>query len=385
MGHARVNDTYVLLTGARNNAGDFLIGHRARSLLQKYRPDRKIQDFEAWKPLTDEQVDLINRSRALLLTGGPALQKGFWPKVYPLVNNLDQIKVPIITFGLGWKSVAADARAVNTYSFSPKSLELLNRIASNGYSSSVRDYHTWEVLKRLGLDNFQMTGCPALYEPENFDTPVRVPSEPTNVVFSMGVEAARSARILEQSRELIKELALKFGTERFKVAFHHSLDDRYVKAYGKTSPVSDLQLAMAAWLDTQGINYVDISGELNKMLDLYGRADLHIGYRIHAHILMLSLSKPSIVISEDGRGIALRNVTGGLNFDAFTEVDTGLLAKAARRLGSARDRYGTDPGLPQKIIDYLTAELSQPAQMLVPRSAINNHFSRMHAFLKGLP
>lgn len=380
-----MNDRYVLLTGARNNAGDYLIGHRARGLLTQYRPDRSLVEFDAWKPLTDEQLEVINGSRALLLTGGPALQRGFWPKVYPLTSDLNRIKVPIITFGVGWKSVAGDSRAVSDYEFSPQSLQLLERIAASGYVSSVRDYHTWEIVKRLGHNSFVMTGCPALYDPASFDTAVKATPNPASVVFSLGVECARSRRLLEQTRQIISGLVELFGTERLTVAFHHSLDERYSLAYGKHSKVSIMQRETAHWLESLGVTYVDVSGGLDAMLDLYGAADLHVGYRIHAHILMLSLSKSSLLISEDGRGIALRNVTGGLNFDAFTSVDTGLVTKVLKRLGLHHDQYRTDPALPSKVMTYLRSELEQPVLLNVPRQAINQHFPRMRSFLAALP
>ena len=42
---------YVLLTGSRNNAGDFLIKHRAMALLRALRPDRELIDRNAWEPI----------------------------------------------------------------------------------------------------------------------------------------------------------------------------------------------------------------------------------------------------------------------------------------------------------------------------------------------
>ena len=51
-------DQYVLLTGGKNNAGDFLIKHRAKQLLAALRPDRALIEYDAWKPLTAEQLDV---------------------------------------------------------------------------------------------------------------------------------------------------------------------------------------------------------------------------------------------------------------------------------------------------------------------------------------
>ena len=38
------NPSYVVLTGSKNNAGDYLIKYRAKELLKHIRPDRNIID-----------------------------------------------------------------------------------------------------------------------------------------------------------------------------------------------------------------------------------------------------------------------------------------------------------------------------------------------------
>ena len=47
-----MNESYVILTGSKNNAGDFLIKHRAKQLFAKLRPNREIIDLNAWEPLS---------------------------------------------------------------------------------------------------------------------------------------------------------------------------------------------------------------------------------------------------------------------------------------------------------------------------------------------
>lgn len=41
---------YALLTGSKNNAGDYLIKARAKSLLKEWRNDREFVDIDGWKP-----------------------------------------------------------------------------------------------------------------------------------------------------------------------------------------------------------------------------------------------------------------------------------------------------------------------------------------------
>ncbi|MGN8224835.1 polysaccharide pyruvyl transferase family protein [Gracilimonas sp. BCB1] len=161
-------DYYVLLTGGKNNAGDFLIKHRAKNLLKTIRDDRNFVDINAWEPIEGEKLDLVNKSKGLLLTGGPALVSNIYNGTYRLNQDLDNIKVPIISFGIGWNSEKGNWEDVNDYGFSSQSHHLLKRLSNNGFYNSVRDYHTYQVMKDNGVENVLMTGCPALYEQSYF-------------------------------------------------------------------------------------------------------------------------------------------------------------------------------------------------------------------------
>lgn len=76
-----MKEYYVILTGSKNNAGDFLIKYRAKLLFSSLRPDRDIIDLNAWEPFDSDRLEVINRSKALILMGGPALQKNMRPKI----------------------------------------------------------------------------------------------------------------------------------------------------------------------------------------------------------------------------------------------------------------------------------------------------------------
>lgn len=52
------------------------------------------------------------------------------------------------------------------------------------------------------------------------------------------------------------------------------------------------------------------------MKAFYLQMHLHIGYKFHAHILMTSWSKNSILFAKDGGGIALREVIGNSMIDS---------------------------------------------------------------------
>lgn len=67
------------------------------------------------------------------------------------------------------------------------------------------------------------------------------------------------------------------------MVFHHSLDKDKFTTHGATSMHNQRNNEFAKWLEEQNINYVDISGSAENLINYYS-VDLHIGYRVHVHI-----------------------------------------------------------------------------------------------------
>lgn len=379
-----MENKYILMTGSINNAGDFLIKHRARQLLSMIRPDRVLEDYDRRSPIDNSLLEKINASKALILLGGPALQKNMYPELFPLREKLDDIKVPILTMGIGWKSLNGDWLATQDYALSSGTKSLLRKISKNNVDSSVRDYFTLHVLNRYGVSNVRMTGCPALYVPKYFDIPIHIPSKIRRISFSVGVSFVQSDKMYRQAKDIILGLKKKFATATIDAVFHHSLDEKYLQKYNNQTFFKKNK-EFSLWLKKNDINVVDVSGEAEKMIDQYSKSDLHVGYRVHAHILASSISKPSILIAEDGRGKGLYQVIGGLIFDGFRDVKKDYFTKIIRKFRIA-DTYNALPRLHQDILNAIDYEIKTGCPRIgVVRQNINNHFSIMKDFLESLP
>lgn len=377
-------DYYVILTGGKNNAGDFLIKYRAKNILKAFRSDREFTDLNAWEPIEGEKLELVNNSKGLILTGGPSLVHNIYGGTYKLNLDLDKIEVPIISFGIGWYSERGDWLDVDNYNFSKNSLKLLKRLSENGLFNSVRDYHTYQVMKNHGIDNVLMTGCPALYEPNNFEKDVKI-KELKKINFSLGVSFSESKKMEKSVKELIIKLCDKYGKDKFNVVFHHSLDSEYLKTPNPRVKLYKKNLEFSQWLTQNQISFKDISGSAEDLIKEYEISDLHIGYRVHAHIFMSSISKPSILISEDGRGKALNGFISGCNFDGFTKRKNGIFYKVLNRLFGF-DLFSIDNNLPQKVMDNIDFEIKNSLPRIKStRKSINNHFEIMKLFLNQLP
>tara|TARA_Y100000746_G_scaffold226449_1_gene231602 strand:- start:1180 stop:2325 length:1146 start_codon:yes stop_codon:yes gene_type:complete len=381
-----MKNQYVILTGSKNNAGDFLIKFRAKQLFKKLRSDRKIIDYNGWEAFDDKKLQTINKSKALLLVGGPALIKGMRDRIYKMTNNLNDIKVPIIFMGIGWKSYNGEWRDTYKYSLDLNDIELLEKINSSGYMSSVRDYHTLNSLRFAGFNNFTMTGCPAYYDLDYINKPLEK-TIINKVAFSLGVSFIESPSMEKLMKENILKIKEQFKNKEFEVVFHHSLDrEKILSVHGSNSKHNKKHNQFALWLESKNINYIDISGSAENLINYYSTVDLHIGYRVHAHIFMNSISRFSILLSEDGRAKAVKNVIGGIVLDGFSSFQDSFISKIFNRLFDFYDRYIPNSYLTKELLDNVDYEKNIGyVRIKNSRTQIDNNFIIMQEFLKQLP
>lgn len=377
----------MILTGSKNNAGDFLIKYRAKKLFEAIRPDRKIIDFNAWEPVNEKKLEVINQSKCLILMGGPALQKNMYPGIYKLTENIDEIKVPITTMGIGWKSSGGNWKDTYDYPLADTTLKLLERIKSDGIKASVRDFHTLNVLSFKGYKNFLMTGCPAYYDLDNIEKNFDLPIKISKVAFSLGVSFINSPSMEEQMKTQILSLRQRFKDNDFEVVFHHSLDEqKFIKTHGSTLKHNQRHNEFADWLIKKKISFADISGSAENLINYYSQVDLHVGYRVHAHIFMNSVKKLSLLISEDGRAKGCQSAINGMMVNGYHDIKNHLIAKAMSKLGFSVDRFYSNKYSKEEIHKILNYEFySNGHKSKQTNQLIKENFKIMHSFLKNLP
>ena len=232
-----------------------------------------------------------------MLCGGPAYQREIYPKVYPIER--ERVKPPLVPLGLGWKSAAG--KAPNSFKFAPQALAFVRGVHERIELSSARDPLTVEVLERSGVGNALMTGCPAWYDLNFIDKPYRFAGEPKTVVYSM------PAVMQPGTWELLLWLTRRFPKARRIVSFHHGVIPATDKK-GREKAARFLRFSAAAML--RGWKISSLASSLPKLEALYGAADLHVGYRVHAHLFCLSRRIPSILINEDSRGVGQAKALG---------------------------------------------------------------------------
>ena len=334
----------VTLTGAFRNSGDYLIGHRGRALLRKY-VDAEVVDLNRLA-VKDSDYSMLNQARAIVLCGGPAYQSQIYPKIYPL--KVDELTTKIVPMGLGWKGNLA--QQPEDFKFPEPAENFIRKIHSNIKLSSVRDDITLGILNSMGLKNVSMTGCPAWYDLEYIDRDYGFVANPKKIVFSL------PAKPQPDTFGIIDWLAKEFPRAERVMALHHGW--RPSKSE-KGNAMRNWHLRVAAFGALRGWRTASIADGLDRMLKLYETSDLHVGFRVHAHLLSLSQRRASLLIAEDSRGVGQVESLGG----------SALLAGAG----------------PQATIDALRAHMDTRGSGITQSvQVMQATFPRMVAFLETI-
>ncbi|MEW6556097.1 MAG: polysaccharide pyruvyl transferase family protein [Elusimicrobiota bacterium] len=331
---------YTLLSVVRTNVGDFLYHQRIKELLDYFKPGEKHLELsldkgvDYQKPL-DDYLDKINTTRAILICGGPLYFPDLFPARIPVVTNFKKLKVPVIPFGWG---LGGTMDCYKNFKFTIESALFLNFIHNNCRFSSVRDILTQKVLNEYGYENVIMTGDPAWYNLKYFGLKFNLPDKcgVKKIVFTTAQNLVHDTRLYLLNKEMIKTLRKLFPEQEIYLSVHKGrivetdalyyvrgivkLKDKIGKESMKKimSKIKNSLKQSLPWSKNRRLNELikiaknlgykttEATGDLSKIA-FYDTCDLHIGFRLHAHLYFLSIKKPSYLIYEDVRGQGFAN------------------------------------------------------------------------------
>jgi len=142
----------------------------------------------------------------------------------------------------------------------------------------------------------------------------------------------------------------------------------------------------ASWLNDNSVKYIDISGSAENLINYYSEVDLHVGYRVHAHIFMSSIKKMSLLFSEDGRAKGCRSAISGMVVDGYLGYKTNAMSKVLNKLIKTYDRYEANPFSTKEAIEMIDYEVKSKGQRSkLARQSIDQNFLTMKDFLRCLP
>ena len=334
---------FAMMSGALKNAGDFLIVKRSRELLEYVYPGAEFTYFNRCTSM-EPHLEELNQMEAMVFCGGPAYLPQLYPGVFPLVEDLGRIRVPMFALGLGWFGSSIANKAVYHYPFSEPTIKFLKRVESDTKSLGCRDWYSVNVLRSNGIYSGKMTGCPAWYNLGFLKESGFHSANPYDVK-KICISDPANAGSMEYLVDVTAYVSQVFPKAELTVVFH-----RGMKADGYTDPHTAQRIAWAVEeCKKAGAQCVDISyGE--EGFSAYDNCDLHLGFRVHAHIYNLSRRNISILIEEDARGAG---VNGALGLSHVAAYDFGVKAaqdgeRIVTTLGTVPNQY-----LLQMVDDYL--------------------------------
>lgn len=314
----------ALLHGAIKNAGDFLIKNRAIDLLKKYYSDCEIKEYYRNQSLEDK-LDEINQSDILILAGGPGYYNDFYPKKAPFVSELDKIKIPIAIMGMGWFGNSSSVDTVYSYPLNGKMGELLSRVSNDTKMLGCRDYYSVNVLRNNGFDGGLMTGCPAWYDLDKVQQ-VNYTGPKLGEIQKICVSDCGNIDFYPLAVELLEFMRNLFPKGEIVFVCHRN-------------DVID-QFGIREYLEGLNIKIVNIANSAQGFA-VYDDCDLHVGFRVHAHIYNLSARKLSVLIEEDGRGAGVNDALGLPNICAYKMIimDNKLIKVENKQLNYQIEDY----------------------------------------------
>lgn len=309
---------YVILTTypahASGNVGDLLITHSAIQMLKALKPSCEVVCFFRGEQLTS-RLGLINRARAIIMPGF-AVRNELYPKTYQFTDQLGDIKVPIIPLGAGWKSFPGDEADLAAFVYPDETKDFLQFLSRQVSRFACRDDFTYKAFASHGIENCLLTGDCAWYDLPSLGRPMKQPDDVKRLVFT----TPHDKLFKGQAKALASLLARRFPKAQRICVYHgvplpHELEiGRRAKDYGFNSVYASHDVAN---------------------IEFYKDCDLHIGYRLHAHLAFLRKRVPSILMCEDGRGLGAIASLGIGGVRAWQRASaTGTVANYRRLAGN---------------------------------------------------
>ena len=291
----------LYFSGAAVNAGDFLIEKRAKALINRFAPDVVLTSLNRVKIDYSDRIDYLNSFDAILFAGGPIYQLSIYPNAIPFVSNLNDITRPVFFLGGGCKS------DVYGSVMSDKTKAFFKQGVKNGIPLGCRDILTYRFLKHQGFENIIVTGCPAWYSIPDIDN-INLSNHHNGDIKKICISEPAREENIRFLMSLLKHLRMLYTNADIQLVNHRETKQNIMSLKNEMKKI--------------GVEIIDISGTSDGF-SVYDDCDLHVGFRVHAHIYNLSKRNLSILFNEDIRGYGVNHVLGlesfNLNIESYSK------------------------------------------------------------------
>lgn len=271
----------------------------------------------------------------VIFGGGPFFTHHIYPGDIPFVSDIASFDLPMINIGGGWYGTDNRYASVDNYMIDNSSILLLKKIESAVGCLSCRDWYTVNMLKEKGF-KAEMHGCPAWYDIEYIDeSKLRVIDKIRKICVSDTANVNNSRAAVD----LIQLLVKLYPSSEIVYVFHRGT---WEKEEGKRG--EKRRAGIEPTLIKYNIRWIDIS-EGYEGFSVYDDCDLHIGFRVHAHIYNLSKRNRTVLLEEDGRGAGVNQALGLDNihvYDDGRQFKPDIIKKIQNKMAPSVNVYLTD-------------------------------------------
>lgn len=375
---------YLLLSSAKKNLGDYLIYERGKALIRKFKPDAKIIEGKSHIPFKKQKFySQLDEIKAIIIPGGPGLRIEMYPNIYPLDEQVFKLQIPVYFLGIGSKFYPGERYMFNEIEFSPQTYIFLDYLKENDIKIGLRDKISQELLLSKGYSNYSINGCPAWYDLDFLESPKHFQiSQIRRILFTVPAQSF----FFQQAKKILLLLQKSYPNVQITVSFHHGF------RMEQKDRINKVLKRFHKYILSEKLAIIDASNDLDK-INQYDQYDLHIGYRVHAHIFFLSHFKPSFLICEDSRAIGVLETLGGAGLAGWNtnikyfyqnKIIRLVFEKYFQIFRPTRSIF-THKKVPWKIIKIMNNEISTNFKGFVDiESTIRLNLKKMKKFIQEI-
>lgn len=306
------------LTGRKIcNLGDGFILRAIERHLGRAVPPQNVFSPRVAPDVSTKQI--MCDSQAVILAGANQLNDKFtvWPGL--TADELDVSAYRFIPFGIG-----IHGEAGFNVRMSPATARILEIVHERIPYSSWRCPLTVEYLQRNLphlREKFLMTGCPVAY-----DTGLLRGERFSAAEDSVAVTATERGDFWERETAILRAAARRFPRARKYFVVHQNFSPprklegmRHWLLQRSASRIDEKVEALRAYARGLGFKVIVPRGA-DECMAFYLGVDVHVGTRLHAHLLFLSRNKRSYLVPVDDRSTGIADFMG-FPLSAPTELD----------------------------------------------------------------
>ncbi|NAZ55358.1 hypothetical protein GL177_18780 [Vibrio toranzoniae] len=262
------------------NIGDQLITSALIDAIKFVKGSKVIIDVvyraESW-----EKIENKFESADAIIFACLAIRPNMSVVEYPYLSKLLTLNIPLAVISSGTSLPVTPWRG-SVYNYvSDDTKEQLLALDKKAFLFTTRGYLTQQFCEEIGMTNTMFSGDIAFFDCMNEVKSFKRNKDINKIIIS---DPHYAKEFLESFDTLVKRVMDSFPQAQVIIALHG--DDPLIKGYANDND----------------IDYQEIYKNKDDGLKIYDDADLHIGYRVHAHVSSLKRGVYSYLLEQDGRG-----------------------------------------------------------------------------------